>query len=174
MSWIGFKLKQRGGRVIESNYFLASVHTVQFESELDSNTPPPPVWIQTGLDSNCVPCTEAGKLSDSNTPPPVWIQITQTYKHTLWWLHQARLILSFAHAALKNYSAEIFRQYPLAWQTNQLSVTWGSIPYTGNKKLFLTELFPCSVLSTLLLFPLPPTLQAPPDHQKLKLFNEHF
>ncbi len=41
------------------------------------------VWIWTGfkypsplfkswLDSNCVPCTEAGKLLDSNTPPPLF------------------------------------------------------------------------------------------------------
>ncbi len=31
----------RGGWVIESNHFPASVHHTQFESELDSITPPP-------------------------------------------------------------------------------------------------------------------------------------
>ncbi len=70
----------------------------------DSNTPPclNPDWIQTvyhvlklwngliqiphplfesRLDSNCVPCTEAGKWLDSNTPLPVWIQSSSHICH---------------------------------------------------------------------------------------------
>ncbi len=58
----------------ETKVFISPRHSKRQICELD--------WIQTQteggggyLDSNWVPCTEAGKLSDSNTPPPVCIQI---------------------------------------------------------------------------------------------------
>ncbi len=60
----------RGG-VVESNFFPASIHGGELESEVDSNTPPPLFesgpW---GWGKYYTKTPDAGKILDSNTPPP--------------------------------------------------------------------------------------------------------